>query len=119
MDRITDFTIDDDQYVACVELADAVRDIAGGHVPCMSDPDAYMPPRNGSDMGTAMRLHTQMAKELCNKECELVLWCRAYALKHHETEGIWGGTTYIDRKAVWKQMNDGPKTRKGIPNKRR
>lgn len=119
MNRVSNFEIDDDQYVAAVELADAVVEIAGGQVPCQADPDGWYPPRNGDDMGSAMKLHTQMAKDLCNTQCELVLWCRAYALKHHENDGVWGGTTYFDRKQIWKQMNQGPKSRKGIPNKKR
>jgi WhiB family redox-sensing transcriptional regulator len=43
-----------------------------------------------------------MAKKACGK-CEVIQACAAYALKHKEEFGIWGGMSYTDRKEIWRK----------------
>ena len=113
--------IDDDQLTAAAQLADLAYQY--GQVPCEHDPDTWFPEKSNDRLPGYYGLHgsAAMAKELCINECPIVLHCRAYALKHHEIEGIWGGMSYLDRKVVWSKefQEQGPKSRKGIPNKRR
>lgn len=114
-------TVDPDQMVAAGHLADLVFEVGG--VPCQNDPDFWFPEKS-SDRLPGYRGLTNiahLAKETCINECPLVLHCRAYALAHHEIEGVWGGMSYLDRKVVWSKQHREKtnQSRKGIPNKRR
>lgn len=111
--------IDDDQLVSARKLADAAYEY--GPVPCEHDPDFWFPEKSNDRLPGYVGLHgnAHIAKELCVKDCPIVLMCRAHALKHHETEGVWGGLSYRDRKLIWsKQAQEANKSRKGIPNRR-
>lgn len=113
-----DWEIDDDQMIAAADLADAVFE--NGQVPCQNDPDAWFPEKSGESLPGYHGLHVNNgAREMCINQCPLVLHCRAYAIKHHEIFGIWGGTTLLDRKNIWsKQAKNASKSRKGIPNRK-
>lgn len=111
--------IDDDQMVAAADLADAVFEV--GQVPCQQDPDAWFPEKSGDTLPGYHGLNINNgAREMCINYCPLVLHCRAYALKHHEIHGVWGGLSYHERKIIWSQQAkaNGIKSRKGIPNRR-
>lgn len=113
--------IDDEQMRAALDLAQAVLEVAGGQVPCQQDPDAWFPEKSFDGLPGYQGLHRENgAKELCLSSCEVILHCRAYALKHHEMSGVWGGMNYLDRKTYWsKQANaETIKSRKGIPNRK-
>lgn len=97
--------IDDDQLVAARRLAaDAYRN---GPVPCEHDPDTWFPEKSAENLPGYGNLHSTapLAKELCITQCPIVLHCRAYALKHHELHGVWGGMSYFDRKVVWSKWH--------------
>jgi WhiB family redox-sensing transcriptional regulator len=64
-----------------------------GREPCRTgDPDRFFP-EHGS-----WRLSSRRAKAEC-KSCPLLNSCFDYAL-HNDVEGIWGGTSYEDRKRM-------------------
>ena len=81
---------------------------------------AWFPEKSGESLPGYHGLHVNNgAREMCINVCPLVLHCRAYAIKHHEIFGIWGGTTLLDRKTIWSQQaKNESKSRKGIPNRR-
>jgi hypothetical protein len=112
--------IDDDQMRAALDLADAAAEIAGGQTPCMQDPDAWFPEKSNDSLPGYHGLHKDNgARELCLTQCEIVLQCRAYALKHHEMSGVWGGLSYYERKLIWSQQaQQTTQSRKGIRNRR-
>jgi hypothetical protein len=116
---LQDWEIDDDQMIAAADLADAVFE--NGQVPCQNDPDAWFPEKSSDNLPGYHGLTVNNgAREMCLNQCPLVLHCRAYALKHHEQHGIWGGLTYLERKNVWSKIaqTEGRKSRKGIPNRK-
>lgn len=97
--------IDDDQLVAARKLAaDAYKH---GPVPCEHDPDTWFPEKSGETLPGYGNLHSTapLAKEICINDCPIVLHCRAYALKHHELHGVWGGMSYLDRKVIWSRQH--------------
>jgi hypothetical protein len=53
------------------------------------DPELWFPPRGGP---------TRDAKRLC-RTCPAVDACLQYALEH-PVDGVWGGTSVLDRKAI-------------------
>ena len=55
-----------------------------------TDPDLFFPEAGGS---------SKAAKKLC-AECPVRAQCLAYALKNGETEGIWGGASPKERRAM-------------------
>ena len=55
-----------------------------------TDPEAFFPEKGGA---------TKPAKKLCDA-CPVRAQCLAYALKNGETEGIWGGTSPKERRAM-------------------
>jgi hypothetical protein len=105
---------------AALDLAEAAMEIAGGQTPCMQHPDAWFPDKTTDNLDNYLGVHRDSgARELCKTSCEILLQCRAYALKHHETIGIWGGLSYMERKVIWSEQHRAKTSRKGIPNKRR
>ena len=65
------------------------------NAPCADDPDLFFPPL-GSHI-TDIRL----AKAIC-AGCDMRRACLTFALEHHIRDGIWGGTTREERKAIWR-----------------
>jgi hypothetical protein len=96
--------IDDDQLVAAKNLADLAY--KEGPVPCENDPDFWFPEKSADTLPGYANLHNTApyAKDICNNQCPIVLQCRAYALKHHEMTGVWGGMSYLDRKVIWSRQ---------------
>jgi WhiB family transcriptional regulator, redox-sensing transcriptional regulator len=56
------------------------------------DPDAWFPEKGGT---------TVPAKLIC-AHCPVLVECLAYALRHHERDGVWGGTSPRERRAMLK-----------------
>jgi hypothetical protein len=77
-------------------LNDMIDERAAGQIPCRQAPDVYFPDQRE---GQAAML-AKIAKEAC-RSCEVINECAAYALKHKETDGIWGGMTPNDRREIW------------------
>lgn len=75
-----------------------------GAPPCSeSYPDAFFPQENPPDedghvKAAAYKMERQ-AKEIC-AACPYTERCLAYALAHSRENGIWGGTTEIQRKSM-------------------
>jgi WhiB family transcriptional regulator, redox-sensing transcriptional regulator len=40
------------------------------------------------------------AKRICFDECPVRKTCLVYAVAHHETRGVWGGLSDVERKAI-------------------
>lgn len=57
------------------------------------DPELFFP-----GPGASLRL-IRLAKQICS-DCPVQRECLDYALKHNETFGVWGGTSYEDRKKL-------------------
>jgi WhiB family transcriptional regulator, redox-sensing transcriptional regulator len=55
-----------------------------------ADPEAFFPERGGS---------TKAAKRIC-MGCEARVQCLEFALDNEEVHGIWGGTTWPQRRAL-------------------
>lgn len=64
-----------------------------GDEPCVSDPDLY------SEGWSKYVKNENIAEELCF-ECPVKELCLDFALKNKEKQGIYGGTTPIQRGAV-------------------
>lgn len=96
---------DDNQLIAAAALGRLAYQ--KGPVPCEHDPDTWFPEKSEETYPGYANLHSTAprAKELCNTQCPIVLQCRAYALKHHEMHGVWGGMSYLDRKMVWSKWH--------------
>lgn len=77
-------------------LNDLIDEVAAGQVPCRQAPDLYFPDQRE---GQAAML-AKMTKQAC-QTCEVIKECGAYALKHKEEDGVWGGMTPNDRRAIW------------------
>jgi WhiB family redox-sensing transcriptional regulator len=88
--------VDPNALVSAANLARAAYE-SPEIVPCTNDPDAWFP-----EKGETVR----QARQLCLTDCPIVLQCRAHALEHHEITGIWGGLTYFERRAIWKQRHN-------------
>lgn len=71
------------------ELLNAIDD-EGGVVPCQQWPDLFFPDKGGT---------SEPAKELC-QGCPVMLQCLEYALQSNEEFGVWGGTTFRERKRI-------------------
>jgi WhiB family transcriptional regulator, redox-sensing transcriptional regulator len=52
------------------------------------------------------RAKAKVAKDIC-AECPVKLLCLEYALESNETFGIWGGTTYKERKLMKRRSRGG------------
>jgi WhiB family redox-sensing transcriptional regulator len=59
-----------------------------------TDPDSFFPERNG----TIGYYEIKAARRICNG-CPYRIECLEWALEHRE-QGIWGGTTELDRKRM-------------------
>lgn len=98
-DRCTRDTEDD-------PLADLVHDVADAH-PWMREgtcatsqfPDAWFPERGSRNE------HTDTALRICGR-CPVALACMAYAIEHHPVLGIWGGTTYHERRRALERRRE-------------
>lgn len=55
-----------------------------------TDPESFFPEVGGS---------SRAAKRICNA-CEVREQCLQYALDHHIKEGIWGGLSDVERRAL-------------------
>lgn len=97
--------IDNNQLIAAANLAKLAYQ--AGPVPCEHDPDTWFPEKSDDTLPGYHNLHSTapLAKELCINQCPIVLQCRAYALKHHEMHGVWGGMSFLDRKVVWSKWH--------------
>lgn len=58
---------------------------------------ATLPCNRGDEWFSENPRHQQRAAALCGG-CALLQVCRSYALAAGEKEGVWGGTTPLDRK---------------------
>jgi WhiB family redox-sensing transcriptional regulator len=63
---------------------------------CRGLDDLFFPPR-GDVLGI------RRAREVC-AGCPVRTECLDYAIEHREQFGIWAGTTYRERRALWQQM---------------
>jgi WhiB family redox-sensing transcriptional regulator len=61
------------------------------------DPDIFFPTKGGSESR-----EVALAKAMCDG-CAIKLQCLDHGL-HHEREGIWGGTTPVERDALRKKL---------------
>ena len=78
-----------------ISLTDLIEEVAGNYVPCMNYPDLFFQDLKGPEA-----IHNQkMAKELCSG-CPIINECLAFALKHNEPFGIWGGLSPYERKLL-------------------
>lgn len=71
------------------------------------DPQLWTPDPVLGDPGFVER-KAQEAKEIC-LQCPVIMECRAWALRHEETNGVWGGLTEGERD----QILTGRKPRRG------
>jgi hypothetical protein len=96
----------DDAFIDALELAELAYNV--GEIPCQNAPDLYFPDRDVMDkhsflQGDSTQNYT-MLKDMCNTICPIRNQCLAYALKHNETHGIWGGMSYTERKALKRSL---------------
>lgn len=70
-----------------------------------TDPEAFFPERGGSN---------RAAKAIC-KGCPVIDQCLAYALKHDERFGIWGGVAERDRRAMKRAQDPTPRKQAAPP----
>lgn len=59
------------------------------------DPELFFPP---GESGLSL-LQTERARAVCHR-CPVLLECRAWALRNREYDGVWGGMTARERRAV-------------------
>lgn len=91
------------QLTDWLALCDTIDEVAGGQTPCRSAPDVWFPRKTGDgyDQSVTNELRdAAQARELCRTSCEVIAQCRAYALKHEEMEGVWGGLNYRERRDI-------------------
>lgn len=74
-------------------LNDAIVENNG--VECEQAPDAFF--IDQSDENRAYKV--KLAKSICD-QCPVKFLCLEYALESYEQEGIWGGTTPWERRAL-------------------
>lgn len=78
-------------------LARAADDI-GDNLPCRQAPDMYYAAMNES-------YYIRIAKKAC-QQCPIKNLCLEYAIKHNETEGVWGGMTISERRALRRKRRE-------------
>lgn len=111
------------QSVDAALLADFIYENHAGVVPCQQAPELYFPEKSGTQksgrMDYADLTQAQLAKKNCIQECPAMMECRMYALRHNETDGIWGGMTANERR-LWHKANGGVRNqnRVGVANKK-
>jgi hypothetical protein len=74
-----------------IELARAADEV-GDNLPCRQAPDMYF--ATNADL-----YFTNLAKKAC-QACPIRMMCAEYAIKHNETEGVWGGLGTSERKRM-------------------
>jgi WhiB family redox-sensing transcriptional regulator len=74
-------------------------DEAGTPVVCKQDPDLFFPEGQGAIVYQTLK----EAKAIC-MPCPLRDACLTYALVADMYEGVWGGTTPLERKAIRKEL---------------
>lgn len=62
-----------------------------------ADPDLFFPVGHGDS--APVLLQADRAKAVCRR-CPVWDQCLAWALRYEETDGIWGGTTEGERRAM-------------------
>lgn len=80
-----------EQVADWLELARAADEIAD-NLPCRQAPDLYFATQTEGH-------YSQLAIRACS-DCPIRQMCGEYAIKHNETEGIWGGLTAGERKRI-------------------
>ncbi|WP_351235447.1 WhiB family transcriptional regulator [Streptomyces sp. NPDC002133] len=65
------------------------------------DPDLFFPVGNSNSGATLMQITE--AKAVCRR-CPVVEQCLNWAVKAVSVDGIWGGTTEVERRAMRKRM---------------
>jgi WhiB family redox-sensing transcriptional regulator len=76
-------------------LLDAIEEIAGNDVPCRNYPDLFFQELVGRDAVTNQKI----AKDMCG-QCPIVKECLAFAMKHEQQYGIWGGLSPYERRLL-------------------
>ncbi|MEU2281475.1 WhiB family transcriptional regulator [Streptomyces sp. NPDC013178] len=64
------------------------------------DPELFFPV---SEDGSSL-LQVEQAKRVCRR-CPVLRECRRWALRHGETDGVWGGLTARQRRALSPSMS--------------
>lgn len=98
---------------AWMDLIDACTEVPGG-VPCEQAPDLFFPVKatyKDRDVLTSDASHTMLAKQAC-KGCPVRDMCADYAITYREEFGIWGGTTFFERKKLWDRRPVGRQPKK-------
>ena len=78
-----------------VRLKEAIEKEGG--VVCEQVPFAFF--YDDEELRTDERYKVKIAKEIC-AECPVKMLCLEYALDANEQFGIWGGTTFKERKQI-------------------
>ena len=81
------------------KLKDAAASLSEFTALLNADLHATLPCRGGSEWFSSDPQLQHRAAELC-QACTLLEVCRAYALAAEIKEGVWGGTTPLDRKRL-------------------
>lgn len=92
-----------DKMWDAIKLADLIKEESpDGKTPCMDDPDRWFPEQSSEVGGdTPASMHAiRETKQLCKTHCFVINECLTYALKHREDQGIWGGTSSIERRQL-------------------
>ena len=94
-----------------IALADLIKTEAFGHTPCMDDPDRWFPELSSDVLSPtpANMSAINATKQMCKTHCFVINECLTYALKHREDQGIWGGTSAVERRqlrTLRKKMSD-------------
>jgi WhiB family redox-sensing transcriptional regulator len=79
-----------------LQLAKACDEVGDDHLPCRQAPDLYF-------ASQSEHYYTRLAVEAC-KRCPLMQQCGEYAIRHNETEGVWGGLTVGERKRMRRSL---------------
>ena len=74
-----------------------------------ADPELFFPPGTA---GPALRQIGE-AKRIC-RACPAETKCLAWALDQEVTDGVWGGTTLDERRAL-RRLRSGTSTRQEVP----
>lgn len=89
-------------------LMDAISEVGG--VPCESAPDLFFPEQGDTR-------EPREAKALC-RSCPVIGLCGEYAVRFNMTDGIWGGFTPSERKAIRNKVLHGkPAVRSRVPKR--
>jgi WhiB family redox-sensing transcriptional regulator len=102
---------DNQRMMDAIKLSEIIRDEANGHTPCMDDPDRWYPEQSSDILGDTPPSMSSInaTKQECKTHCFIIAECLNYALKHREDQGIWGGTSGVERRqlrALRKKMSD-------------